>query len=69
MEQIFQFLANKSRELTWTNDASIVFENAKAGLANSTVLVYQRADAPTTLTIDVLETAVGGFLEQLVYDE
>ncbi|KAK8373573.1 hypothetical protein O3P69_019905 [Scylla paramamosain] len=69
VELLFQLLTSKSRKLIWTNAASITFENTKAGLANSTMMVHPQADAPTTLMIDTSETVMGGVLEQLVNGE
>lgn len=46
--------------------ASIAFESIKKALANATMLVHLKCNAPTTLKVDASETAVGGVLEQLV---
>lgn len=66
MEHLYELLSCKSKELSWNETASIAFESIKEALANATMLVHPRCNAPTALTVDASETAVGGVLEQLV---
>ena len=42
------------------------FNLSKGMLARTTTLAYSHADAPTAITVDASEVAVGAALEQLV---
>ena len=44
----------------------MLFENTKAALANATMLVHPVNDAPTAITVDASDIAIGGVLQQLV---
>ena len=69
LEPLFKLLAGENKELSWDSAASFAFENAKEALAKATMLVHLKRDAPSALTVDASETAVGGALEQLIDDE
>ena len=66
MQPLFKILGNKPKVLLWDEAATTAFENAKRALAEATMLVHPRTHAPTALTVDASETAVGGVLEQLI---
>ena len=66
MQPLFKMLTNKPKQPHWDEAAVSAFENAKEALAQATMLVHPRANAPTALTVDASETAVGGVLEQLI---
>ena len=57
-----------SKDVNWTSDMNIAFERTKEALAQATMLVHPRSDAPTAITVDASEVAVGGVLEQLIDD-
>ena len=69
MAPLFKLLASDSKELSWDSAASFAFVNAKEALARATMLVHPKRDAPTALTVDASDTAVGGVLEQLIDSE
>lgn len=54
------------RRLVWTDVMISAFAATKSTLAKSTMLVHPVFDAPTALTVDASDTAVGGVLEQKV---
>ena len=45
---------------------SSAFEKTKQALVSATMLVHPRANAPTSLTVDASDVALGGVLEQKV---
>ena len=47
---------------------SVAFQRTKEALASATMLVHPRADAPTAVTVDASDIAVGGVLQQLTDD-
>ena len=57
---------SKSQPLTWTDDAIASFKATKDALANAFLLYYPTPDAPTCLTTDASDTAVGAVLQQYV---
>ena len=64
MRPLYQALAGKPRELRWTTEMDIAFEESKSALASATLLVHPSVDAPTALTVDASDIAIGGVLEQ-----
>lgn len=58
--------ALKRKSFRWTACENAAFENAKTALAEATLLVHPRASAPTNLSVDASEVAVGGALEQFI---
>ena len=66
MQPLFKLIVNKPNELIWDNVMMAAFTNAKQALANSTMLVHPRLNAPTVLTVDASCTTVGAVLEQLI---
>ena len=62
--------ANKKLALiSWTDQMTAAFSAAKKALSDATLLAHPILDAPTTLTVDASDLAVGGVLEQLVNNE
>ena len=49
---------SKSQTLTWTDEAVTAFNATKEDLASASLLSYPKADAPTCLTTNALDTAV-----------
>ena len=66
MRPLFQAIAGKQKELVWTSETNEAFTAAKRALADATMLVHPRPDAPTAVTVDASAYAVGGVLEQLI---
>lgn len=56
-------MASKQRDVQWNDEAVAAFDGAKEVLSWATMLVHR--DAPTTLTVDASDSAVGGALEQM----
>ena len=52
--------------LEWTNNMTIAFTIAKNALAKATMLHHPVQGAPTSLTSDASDTAVGAVLEQRI---
>ena len=68
MQPLFAALAGKSRQshLVWTDEMSSAFTATKQALAEATMLAHPRPDAPTALTVDASDRAIGGVLEQCI---
>ena len=56
----------KHATITWSPEMDTAFNAAKTALANATLLVHPVAGAPTALTVDASQIAVGAVLEHLV---
>lgn len=54
----------KFQALAWTDSAVAAFDAMKEALANASLLSYPQSDAPTCLTTDASDTAVGAVLQQ-----
>ena len=65
---LYDALAGKKKyaTLTWSSQMDDAFITAKDALADATLLIHPVADAPTALTVDASQIAVGAVLEQLV---
>ena len=68
MRPLFQTLRGpkKQKSLEWTQEMSTAFTDTKNALANATMLVHPLPEAPTALTVDASDVALGGVLEQKV---
>jgi transposase InsO family protein len=66
MQPLFGALSGKPlrRELEWTPAMTRAFSDTKTALAAATLLSHPHANAPTALTVDASDTALGGVLEQ-----
>ena len=54
----------KSQELKWNETATTAFQNTKQALGHATLLIYPKSDAPTCVTTDASDIAVGaGYVE------
>lgn len=56
----------KTKMVTWNHEMEHAFQRAKEELAAATLLVHPRADAPTAITVDASNLAVGAVLEQFM---
>ena len=65
---LYNALAGRKKHatITWSPETDTASNAAKTTLANATLLVHPVAGAPTALTVDVSQIAVGAVLEQLV---
>ena len=57
--------AGRGKELAWTTECQDSFENAKAALAHAILLHHPQANAPTRITVDASDLAIGAQIEQL----
>ena len=57
-----------TKELQWTDDALAAFATVKDALANATLLVHPKSDAPTCIVADASDLAVGAVLQQRIGD-
>ena len=55
----------RGKERAWTIESQDAFENAKAALTYATLLHHPQANAPTSITVDASDLAIGAQLEQL----
>ena len=60
--------ATKAKILQWNDTMVQAFQEAKTALASATMLTHPRRTAPTSLTVDASDLAVGAVLQQLVHD-
>jgi len=65
LEPLYCAVSSKTKLIEWTDERNIAFIQAKEALAGATLLVHPKLDAPTALTVDASDHAVGGVLEQL----
>lgn len=67
MQPLFAALKGKSKNnhLEWTDNMSKAFVDTKSALAKATMLSHPCHNAPTALTVDASDVALGGVLEQL----
>ena len=63
MKPIYAAMSNASKTLLWTTELQNAFCNSKTALANATLLHHPRDQAPTALTTDASDTAIGAVLE------
>lgn len=66
MQPLYQACSGKAKLVEWTDNMNIAFEKTKQALADATMLVHPNPEAPTALTVDASNQAVGGVLEQLI---
>ncbi|XP_059814618.1 uncharacterized protein LOC132386387 [Hypanus sabinus] len=66
MRPLFALMSGPSKDITWDEESAAAFVQTKEALANAAMLVHPRMDAPTALTVDASNRAVGGVLEQLI---
>ena len=66
MQPLYSAVSGKAKLVEWTADREEAFSKSKAALANITMLVHPRPEAPIALTVDASDRAVGGVLEQLI---
>ena len=53
----------------WSTECQEAFENCKSALATATLLVHSQCDAPTSITSDTSDQAVGAVLEKFIDQE
>ena len=56
--------STNSRALNWNPTANDAFIKIKSALANTTLLVHLKPDAPMNIMTDALDIAVGAVLQQ-----
>lgn len=65
MQPLYDAVSSKKKLVEWTEVRETAFAQAKESLSNAAMLIHPQADAPTALTVDASDQAVGGVLEQL----
>lgn len=68
MIPLFQALAGRSKTLDWTKEMEEAFADTKSLLASATLLVHPQHNAPTAISTDASELAVGAVLQQFIND-
>ena len=67
MHPLFTALTGKPKTLQWSDAMVRAFEDAKSALAGATMLTHPWCTAPTSLTVDASDLAVGAVLQQLLH--
>lgn len=57
--------SGKGQNIEWSDDCQTAFQRAKDILCKATLLHHPRSNAPTSVTVDASNTAIGAQLEQL----
>ena len=57
---------DRSASLEWTEEALAAFDKTKAALADATLLIHPKMNAPTCLMTDASDIAIGAALQQFV---
>ena len=66
MSLLYSALAGKPKTLEWSEPMVAAFQDTKAALTRAVMLVHLCSNAPTSLTVDASEQAVGAVLQQLL---
>ena len=66
MRPLYSAISGKAKLVEWTDEMNMAFTQTKEALAQATMLVHPHPEAPTALTVDASDVAVGGVLEQLI---
>jgi cleavage and polyadenylation specificity factor subunit 1 len=66
MQPLYSAVSGKAKLVDWTDERDFAFIKTKEALAEATMLVHPCPEAPTALTVDASDHAVGAVLEQLV---
>lgn len=66
MLPLFKALTGKPKVLAWDEAMVKAFQETKKALVEATLLTHPRHDAPTSLTADASDLAVGAVLQQFV---
>ena len=67
MAPLFAALTSKTKTVAWDEGMIKAFQDTKAALADAVLLMHPRPNAPTSLSVDASEQAVGAVLQQLVH--
>ena len=66
LQPLFKALTGRPKDFAWTVEMDNAFEQAKGALSNATLLSHPLVNAPTALTVDASDIAIGAVLEQQV---
>ena len=66
MQPLNKDIDMKHKLLVWTSDQDTAFRQSNEALAKTTMLVHPGHEAPTSLTVEASDVAVGAVLEQLI---
>ena len=64
MALLYPAIAVNRKLLQWNDFLEISFTRAKQALANATLLHYPKSSAPTAVTVDASDVAIGAVPEQ-----
>ena len=65
LQPLYEHVSGKKKLIEWTPKLEAAFNGSKEALARATMLVHPRGDAPTALTLDASDLAIGAMIEQL----
>ena len=63
MAPLYRAIANNNKILQWSDSLQTSFTQAKQALAHATLLHYPKSNAPTAVTVDASDVAIGAVLE------
>ena len=66
LNSLLKSTANNSRTLQWSTQASAAFQEIKDTLANATLLLHPKPDAPINIMTDASDVAIGAVLQQFL---
>ena len=66
LRPLYASVSGKTKSIQWTSMMEKAFVDSKVAVAQATMLTHPRQDAPTSLTVDASDVAIGGVLSQLV---
>ena len=69
MWPLYSSTKGKVKLVTWSEDMVNAFSLVKHSLATAILLLHPQAVAPTSITMDASNIAVGGVLEQFINDQ
>ena len=69
LNALLKTTATNSRALQWTPPATTAFNDIKEALANATLLVHPKPNAPLNVMTDASDVAIGAVLQQFLDDK
>ena len=69
LNALLKITATNSRALQWTPPATTAFNDIKEALANATLLVHPKPNAPLNVMTDASDVAIGAVLQQFLDDK
>ena len=66
LNELLKATSSNSRAIQWNSDATTAFQNIKDALANATLLVHPKPNAPVNVMTDTSDMAIGAVLQQFL---